>query len=184
MKQTLCPNAGQGQSIFWRENSIQIQRCCCANQYKVKRVRARRTRRTRTPAFWDTPYRHMITYSSDSHQTPSQKKRKSKLQIWKIAKNSNFKILQETLHATHLLKLLDKIYKYEMDPARTVGATERTRDVGRTDGRLQWNLLHHCKWRKWWRERDGRMDGVKPIYPPTTLLCGGHNKKTLFKVGV
>ena len=25
-----------------------------------------------------------------------------------------------------LLKLLDKIYKYEMDPTRTVGATERT----------------------------------------------------------
>ena len=43
------------------------------------------------------------------------------------------KCLQETLHATHLLKLLDKMYKYEMDPTRTVGATERTRDVGQTD---------------------------------------------------
>ena len=36
-------------------------------------------------------------------------------------------------HATHLLKLLDKMYKYEMDPTRTVGATERTRDVGQMD---------------------------------------------------
>ena len=44
-------------------------------------------------------------------------------------------MLQEMLHATHLLKLLDKMYKYEMDPTRTVGATERTRDAGRTDGR-------------------------------------------------
>ena len=26
------------------------------------------------------------------------------------------------------------MYKYEMDPTRTVGATERTRDAGRTDG--------------------------------------------------
>ena len=45
----------------------------------------------------------------------------------------------ETLHATHLLKLLGKMYKYEMDPIRTVGATERTCDAGRT--------------------RDGQMDG-------------------------
>ena len=50
--------------------------------------------------------------------------------------------MQETLHATHLLKLLDKMYKYEMDPTRTVDATEQTRDAGRTDGRT-----------------DGQMDG-------------------------
>ena len=31
--------------------------------------------------------------------------------------------------------LLDKMYKFEMDPTRTVGATELTRDVGRTDRR-------------------------------------------------
>ena len=34
------------------------------------------------------------------------------------------------------------MYKYEMDPTKNVGATERTRDAGRTDGRT-----------------DGRMDG-------------------------
>ena len=71
------------------------------------------TRTTRTPAFWDTPHRPMITHK--------------------------FEILQETLHTTHLLKLLDKMYKYEMDPTRTVGATEQTRDAGRTDGRTEWN---------------------------------------------
>ena len=43
-------------------------------------------------------------------------------------------ILPDTLHATHL-KLLDKLYKYEVDPTRTAGATERIRDAGRTDGR-------------------------------------------------
>ena len=58
-------------------------------------------------------------------------------------------MLQKTLHATHLLKLLDKMYKYEIDPTRTVGATERTRNDGRTD----WGT-----------------DGVKPIYPQQ-LVC-------------
>ena len=57
----------------------------------------------------------------------------------KIAKNSNFEILQVTLHATHLLKLLDKMHKYEMDPTRTVCTAEQTRDEGRTDGRTEWN---------------------------------------------
>ena len=58
---------------------------------------------------------------------------------------------------THLLKLLGKMYKHEMDPTRTVGATERTRDVGRTDRRT---------------------DRVKPIYYlPTTSLCEGYNNR-------
>ena len=48
------------------------------------------------------------------------------------------------------------MYEYEMNPTRTVGATERTRDAGRTD-----------------RWTDGRTNGVKPIYSPTTSLCGG-----------
>ena len=65
----------------------------------------------------------------------SQETRQSQsCEFWKIAKNSNLSILQETLHMTHLLKLLDKMCKYEMDPTRTVGATERTQDAGRTDG--------------------------------------------------
>ena len=46
------------------------------------------------------------------------------------------------------LKLLGKMYKYEMDPNKTVGATERScdagrtragRPAGRTDGRTEWN---------------------------------------------
>ena len=49
-------------------------------------------------------------------------------------KKSNFEILQETSHTTPLLKLLDKMYKYEMDPTRTVDATELTQDAGRTEG--------------------------------------------------
>ena len=112
---------------------------------KRKPLNLKSTRTTRTPAFWDTPYCPMITHTNDSHQIPTQNKTKSKLQNFKNAKNSNLKILQETLHATHLLKLLDNMYKYEMDPTRTVGATERTRDAGRTegrtDGRTEWNFI-------------------------------------------
>ena len=37
-----------------------------------------------------------------------------------IAKTSIFDILQYTLHTTHLLKLPDKMCKYEMDPASIV----------------------------------------------------------------
>ena len=39
--------------------------------------------------------------------------------------------------------MLDKMYKYEMDPIRTLGTTEQTRDAGRMDGRtdrrMEWN---------------------------------------------
>ena len=88
----------------------------------------------------------MITHTNDSHQIPSQNNTKSKLQIFKKLPKL------QILHETHLLKLLDKIYKYEMDPTRTVEATERTRDAGRTqdgrtdgqtDGRSETNIPHN-----------------------------------------
>ena len=87
----------------------------------------------------------MITNTNDSRQIPSQNNIKSKLQNLKNCQNQNYKILQYTLHVTHFLKLLDKMYKYEMDQTRTVEATERTRDAGRTDG-------------------------VKPIYPANNFV--------------
>ena len=77
----------------------------------------------------------MITHTSDSHQIPSQNKTKSKLQIWKIAKNS---------------------MEMEMDPIKTVGATERTRDVGWMDGltdeRSKTNIPQTTSFREqfWW----------------------------------
>ena len=86
----------------------------------------------------------------------------------KNAKNSNFGILQKTLHVTHLLKLLDKMkmYDYEMEPTRTVGATQRTRDAGRMDGQI-----------------DRRTDGVKLIYPLTTSLCEEYNNNFVVRGG-
>ena len=35
--------------------------------------------------------------------------------------------------------LLDRMYKYKMDPTRAVGATEQTQNAGWTDGRTEWN---------------------------------------------
>ena len=55
------------------------------------------------------------------------------------------------------LKFLYKMYKYEMDPTRTVGATERTRDAGRTDG-----------------QTDGQSETNIP--PPDNNVVRGYNK--------
>ena len=49
--------------------------------------------------------------------------------------NSNFWILKQALHATHLLKLLDRMCKYEMDSMSIVENTERTRFCPQTDRR-------------------------------------------------
>ena len=74
----------------------------------------------------------MITHTIDSYHTPNQKT-KPMLQIWKNAKNS--------LDATRLLKLLNKMCKYEMDLASIVEASYRADTIlatdGRTDGRRE-----------------------------------------------
>ena len=64
----------------------------------------------------------------------------------KIAKNLNFEILQETLHTTHLLKWLDKIKIWNWS-----------------------NQNYRCYRADTGCGTDGWTDGVKPIYPPTTL---------------
>ena len=64
----------------------------------------------------------------------------TRINFKKLPKFQILKILQGTLHMTHLLKLLDKMYEYEMDPTRTVDAMERTRDAGWTDGRSETNI--------------------------------------------
>ena len=95
-----------------------------------------KTRTIRTPAFWGYPRRLMITHTIESYWIPSQKKTKSKLQILKI--RQNFWILKRALHGTHLLKLLDKMCKYEMDPMSIVEDTERTLFCPQTDRRTRW----------------------------------------------
>ena len=71
-----------------------------------------------------------------SHIGSQVKRRQSQSYKFKeFAKISNFWILKETLHATQLLKLLDKMCKYEMDPMSIVEDTERTRFCPQTDRR-------------------------------------------------
>ena len=101
---------------------------------------------TRTPVFWDNPAAPWL---------PTL-----------VIHIRNFEILQETLQVTHPLKLLDKMYKYEMDPTRTVGATEWTRDAGQTDGRSETNIPpNNFVVQGYNKER------VNSVFSPYTLLC-------------
>ena len=64
------------------------------------------------------------------------KRRQSQSDKFKeFAKISIFWILKQLLHVTHLLKLLDKMCTYEMDPMSIVEDTERTRFCPQTDRR-------------------------------------------------
>ena len=123
------------------------QYCILADQFKMRELfnwldmRGGKTRTTRMPAFWDTaPW--LPRFQDKTRQSQSYK-------FKKIAENPNFEISQETLHATHLLKLLDKMSKSEMDPTRTVGSTERTLNVGRTDGRTYWQMNRRTEWNQY-----------------------------------
>ena len=80
----------------------------------------------------------MITHTSDSLQIPSQSNTKSKLNILKNCKTFTFWNFARTFarDTPSEVELLDKMYKDGMDPTRTVGATEQTRDAGRTDGQM------------------------------------------------
>ena len=73
-----------------------------------------------------------------------------------FAKITIFWILKQTLHATHLLKSLDKMCKYEMDRTIIVEDTERTRFCHPVD-----------------RRTDSRTDKVKPVYSPFKFVEAG-----------
>ena len=89
------------------------------------------------PASW----LHIIV----SHIGSQVKRRQSQSYKFKeFAKISNFWIWKQTVHATHLLKLLVKMCKYEMDPMCIVEDKERTQfcpqtDILQTDRRTRWN---------------------------------------------
>ena len=71
-----------------------------------------------------------------SHIGSQVKRRQSQSYKFKeFAKISNFWISKQALHATHPLKLLDKMCKYEMDPMSIVEDTEQTRFCPQTDRR-------------------------------------------------
>ena len=97
----------------------------------------------------------MITHINDSHQVPRKVIIRQSYKFKKIAKNLNLEMLQGTLHATvtYRLKLLDNMYKYEMDPTRTLGTTERTQDAGQMDGWTDRRMDRRAKWNQYTRQQ-------------------------------
>ena len=90
------------------------------------------------PSFWDppppptpAPWLPLLVIHIRSHVI---KRQSQSYKFQKLAKNSNLEILQKPLHGTHLLKLLDKMCKYEMDPTNIVEDTEQTRFCPQTNG--------------------------------------------------
>ena len=106
------------------------------------------------PASEDTPRRLMITHSIESYLDP--KSNEDKVKVTNLKNLPKFQIFKQTLHVTHLLKLLDKMCKYEMDPTSTVENTERTGFCPQTD-----------------RQTDRQTDKVKPVYPPFNFVEAG-----------
>ena len=115
------------------------------------------TRTTRTPAFWDNPAAPWLPILVIHIRSQVQTRLSQSYNFWNNAKISKFESLNNTSHSKYLLKLLDKMYKYEMDSTRTVGAAEWTTDAGRTEGQTD-------------RRADGRSE---TIIAPTSSLCGG-----------
>ena len=127
--------------------------------------------RTLTPAFWDTPAAPWLPYQ---WFTSDPKSKQDKVKVTNFKNLSKIQILHESLHVTNLLKLLDEMYKYEMDPTRTVGATEQTGDAGRTDRRTEGRTDGRTDRVQSWQEmRDGRTDGRTEWnqYTPQQLHC-------------
>ena len=93
-----------------------------------------------------------------SHIRSQVKRRQSQSYKFKeLTKMSNLWIWEQTLHGTHLLKLLIKMCKYKMDPMSIVEDTERTRFCPQTDKRTE-----------------RRRDKVKPVYPPFNFVEAGN----------
>ena len=70
-------------------------------------------RTTKTPSSWESPPPTPNTI--ESYWIPSQRRQSQSYKFKEFAKISFFLILKQTLHETRLLKLLDKMCKYEMD---------------------------------------------------------------------
>ena len=98
----------------------------CKKKIKLERLERLRSEDTPPPPH-DYPFYWVILYPESKEDKVTNLKNSPKFQI--------FLILKQTLYATHLLKLLDKMYKYEMDPMIQSGhhSVQRRTDW-RTDG--------------------------------------------------
>ena len=97
----------------------------------------------------------MITHTITSDPKSKQNKTKSKLQIKKIAKNSNFARNFTRDTPSEVAWLDAQIWNGSNQNCWRYGGDTGCGTDGQRDGRT-----------------DRRTDGVKPIYPSTTSLCG------------
>ena len=121
------------------------------------------TRTARMPAFWGyPPLPHNYLPILVIHIRSQVKTRQSQgYKIKEFAKISNLWIMIIVVYLTQLLKLLDKIRKYKMDPASIVEDTEQTQFCPQTD-----------------RQTDRQMDKVKSVY--SLQLCWAEGKMTQY----
>ena len=111
--------------VYYVQPSAAITQCNISLQ-QLERLRSEDT------------HRLMITHTIESYWILSQKKTSQSYKFKNFAKISNLLILKKALHATHLLKLLDKMCKYEMDPMSIIEVTERPWFCPQTDRRTRW----------------------------------------------
>ena len=118
----------------WQALSLwfQIVAVCPTSKFKSKLEQLERLRSE------DTPRCLMITHTIESYWIKVKRRQSQSYKFKKIAKISNFWILKRALQSTHLLKLLDKMCKYEIDLMSIVEDTERTRFCPQKDRRTRW----------------------------------------------
>ena len=137
----------EGSQLHWDMRCIVMYHYVVHNAFQILHNYCI-TRTTRTPAFWG--------YPPPPHDYPYH---------WVIFDpKSNVWILKWALHATHLLKLLDKMCKYEMDPMSILEDTERARFCPQTDRQTDGRMD---------RRTDGQTDKVIPVYPPINFVEAG-----------
>ena len=101
---------------------------------KMTAMAHNKTRTTRTPGFWDTPRRPMITNTTDSHQIPSQYKTMSKLHILKNCQKFKFWNI-----AKNFIRDIPSEWNRSNQNCRRYRADTGCGTDGQTDVRTEWN---------------------------------------------
>ena len=117
-----------------KNNLLQGQRVKKYNKRKVK------TRTTRKPTFWGCPLLPHVWYPQCPMITPTihtgsqvKTRQSQSYKCQEFAKTKNFLMLLISVHAKHLLKLVDNRYKYEMQLVSIVEDILRTLFCPQTD---------------------------------------------------
>ena len=155
--------------IRWHEgNQIYFQcvngptlkgiRKCFKNQNSNNKTKLEQLERLRSE---DAPAASWLPILLSHIGSQVRRRQSQSYKFEEFAKISNFLILKQTSHATHFLKLLDKMCKYERNPMGIVEETERTRFCPQTDRRTDW-------------QTNGRTDGqAETSIPPFQLRWSG-----------